>query len=106
MLGVDGPFPHESCGTEAQAFLEDLIDSQMVRLDLDVTPSDQFGQLLRYVFLTDGTFVNAVMVEQGWVEAVDIPPDSRYATVLAELETEAKVAHRGMWGPNCSPATG
>ncbi len=103
MLGIDAPRHDLACGMEAVSMLDALIDDKMVRLDVDVTDVDSFGQRLRYVFLTDGTFVNALMVASGWARAVDVPPDSKYAALFAALEAEAMTADRGQWGPNCAP---
>ncbi len=106
LIGIDAPWAHLLCGMEARAVLDALIDDRIVRLDTDVTDIDSFGERLRYVFLTDGTFVNALMVASGWARAVDVPPDSKYARLFASLEAEAMAAERGQWGANCAPPTG
>ena len=36
---------------------------------------DQYGRLLRYVYLDDGTFVNAAIIRQGMGRLVTFPPD-------------------------------
>jgi micrococcal nuclease len=77
-----------------------------VRIDVDVSDRDSFGRILRYVFLTDGTFFNAVMVREGWAQATDFPPDSKHASMFGALESAANAANRGQWGSGCSPAGG
>ena len=42
------------------------------------------------------------MVRQSWAAAAEFPPDSRWAFVFAELESQAKTPGRGIWGSNCS----
>lgn len=62
-----------------------------------------FDRLLRYVSLTDGTFVNEEMVRLGWAEAADFPPDSQFASLFASVEADASAAGRGTWDTsNCA----
>ncbi|MGH3668471.1 MAG: thermonuclease family protein, partial [Acidimicrobiia bacterium] len=63
----------------------------------DLSDRDSLDQLLRYVFLPDGTFVNAEMVEAGRAKAANVPPDSEFAGLFALLEDQAQAADRGMW---------
>ncbi len=45
-----------------------------VRLEFDVQQRDSYGRLLAYVYLDDGTFVNAWLVEHGYAEVAIFPP--------------------------------
>ena len=45
----------------------------------------------------DDIFVNAELVSLGLAEAKDYPPDIKYQDHLEELESEARLAGRGMW---------
>ena len=74
-----------------------LVAGTTVRIDTDVSDRDSLDQLVRYVFLTDGTFVNAEMVEAGWATPANVPPDSECAGLFALLEDQAQAADRGVW---------
>jgi micrococcal nuclease len=63
----------------------------------DVSETDRFGRLLRYVYLEDGTFVNAELVRQGYAVIATFPPDVRHQELFLELEREAREAGRGLW---------
>jgi endonuclease YncB( thermonuclease family) len=54
---------------------ESLLFGQEVVLFKDVSNTDRFGRLLRYVF-TDNEFVNLEMVRMGFAESRAYPPDT------------------------------
>jgi len=99
-IGIDTPEIHpvpEPFGIEAWQANRKLVEGKEVRLELDVSQTDRYGRLLRYVFVDD-TFVNAELVRRGLARAKAYPPDIRYQDYLEKLETEARQARRGMWG--------
>jgi endonuclease YncB( thermonuclease family) len=57
--------------------------------------TDKYGRLLRYVY-ADDVFVNAELVRQGLAEAKAYPPDTKYQGYLEQMETEARLAGRGI----------
>lgn len=112
-IGIDSPEtvhpnePTEWMGPEAKAANEQLVGGKTVYLEKDVSETDQYGRLLRYVFLADGTFVNAALVRQGYAKAVSYPPDVQYQARLRQAEQEARAANVGLWGsppPTATPA--
>jgi micrococcal nuclease len=104
-IGIDTPEtkhpdePIEWMGPEASAANRELVGGQTVYLEKDVSETDQYGRLLRYVFLANGTFVNAKLVEQGYAQAVSYPPDVKYQDLLASMQQKARETARGLWGP-------
>jgi len=64
-----------------------------------VSETDHYGRLLRYVYLADGTFVNAALVRRGYAQSSTYPPDVRHQDVLRKAQREAREAERGLWGP-------
>lgn len=107
-IGIDTPELHDkrpefcALAQEATRLNRELVEGKTVRLEKDVSGTDNFGRLLRYVYV-DGIFVNAELVREGlaWAEAYE--PDIKYQDYLEELETEAKQAGRGLWAPTLSP---
>jgi micrococcal nuclease len=86
----------ESEGRKASAANEALVGGQTVYLEKDVSETDPYGRLLRYVYLTDGTFVNAELVRLGYAQVVTIPPDVRYQDLFLEMQQEAREAENGL----------
>jgi micrococcal nuclease len=104
-IGIDSPetvrpdHPVEWMGPEATAANEALVGGKMVYLEKDVSETDRYGRLLRYVYLADGTMVNAELVRQGYAYSSTYPPDVKYQELLNRSEREAREAGRGLWGP-------
>lgn len=58
---------------------------------------DKYGRLLAYVYLEDGTFVNAWLVENGYAMVMTVPPNVKYQELFLKLQREARGARRGLW---------
>jgi len=116
LIGIDTPELHESkklyrdsqrsgqdvgtiqkLGERAYKFTRNLVEGQYVRLEFDVERFDKYGRLLAYVYLLDGTFVNAEIVKQGYASLMTIPPNVKYVDLFLELYREARENKRGLW---------
>ena len=98
-IGIDTPeiYPvKEAYGAEAWRANRLLVEGKEVRLERDVSQTDKYGRLLRYVYVDD-ILVNAELVKQGLAEAKAYPPDIKYQDLLEAMESAAKAAGRGMW---------
>ena len=98
-IGIDTPevYPKlEAYGIEAWEANRRLVEGKEVRLERDVTETDKYDRLLRYVYVGD-VLVNAELVRQGLAEAKAYPPDTKYQDYLEKLEAEARLVGRGMW---------
>lgn len=98
-IGIDTPeiYPQtEYYGAEAWARNRELVEGKTVRLEKDISDTDRYGRLLRYVY-ADGVFVNGELVRLGYARAISYPPDVKYQELLSQLEEEAKAAGRGLW---------
>ncbi len=101
-IGVDTPEPYgdrsPDCGAaEASAYNRELVEGGEVTLVSDVETEDQYGRLLRYVYVGD-TFVNAALLQAGWADTMQIAPNTRHAREFRELRDAAKAAGVGVWG--------
>lgn len=99
-VGVDTPERDEPFYREATQANRDFVQDETVTLVVDVSETDQYGRLLRYVYLDDGTFVNAELIANGYARLVTYPPDVANADYFADLQREARQAGRGLWAQN------
>lgn len=95
-IGMNTAERGQPCYSEATAANSSLVQGQTVCLDRDVSETDRYGRLLRYVYVGE-TMVNAELVRQGLASAATYPPDVRYADWFVQLEQEARAAGRGCW---------
>lgn len=84
-------------GKAASDFVRNLLEWKKVRLEFDVRRTDKYGRLLAYVYLEDGTFVNAKIVEEGYAQVMTIPPDVKYSGTFIRLQKEAREKRKGLW---------
>lgn len=104
LIGIDAAesvHPDESrnteAGAEASAYLKSLIaPGQTLYLQRDVSETDRYGRLLRYVWVGQpidaddpeevaGKMLNAIIVKSGHAQAKDYAPDTRYSRILHSL---------------------
>ncbi len=93
-VGVNTPERDQTCYGEATAANTALVSGQSVRMLRDESDTDQYGRLLRYIFVGD-RFVNAELIANGWAEAVEYNPDRRYTADFRALEGQAQAAGLG-----------
>lgn len=105
LIGVDTPEtkdprqPVQCFGREASAFTASLVaPGTAVRLVHDVERLDRYGRTLAYVYrLSDGLFVNAALVADGYALAATFPPNVAHTEELTALAREAREEGRGLW---------
>lgn len=103
LIGIDTPEtvhpekPVEFFGPEASEFTKRQLEGKKVHLEFE--PSTQhgdYGRLLAYVFLSDGTFFNAVLVKQGYARVFG-RDRFQYYKEFRRYEREARIAGVGLW---------
>lgn len=104
-IGIDAPEPDQWMGPEASQANWELVGGKTVYLEKDVSETDQYGRLLRYVFLAGGTFVNAELVRQGYAWATAYPPDVKYQALFVQVQQEAQQQGLVIWAPTPVPPT-
>jgi micrococcal nuclease len=121
LIGVDTPEVHESdklqrdaertqtdietirrLGRKSSAFVKRMVKGKRVRLEYDqanaaIGHRDRYERTLAYVYLEDGTFLNAEIVRQGYGVAYTKYPFN-YADEFRKYEREAREKRRGLWG--------
>ena len=102
LIGVDTPEtvhpqkPVEYFGKEASAFTKSMVERKNVRLEYDWERKDKYGRTLAYVYLEDGTFLNAEIVKQGYGHAYTRFP-FKYLERFREYEQDAQEHQIGLW---------
>ena len=105
LIGVDAPETQSNgrkpvgyFGQESKKYLTRLLEKKKVRLEYDVDETDRYGRTLAYVYLEDGTFVNAELLEKGYAMVMTVPPNVAFADKFRALQAEARTRGRGLWG--------
>jgi len=106
LIGVDAPeIKHATkagaeMGKESAAFVRKLVEGKRVRLEFDpanANHKDNRKRTLAYVFLEDGTFLNAEIIKHGY--GFTFPGFvHKYQSEFRRLEREARENKRGLWG--------
>lgn len=95
---MDTPESDEKFFNESTDINRNLVEGQGVTLIKDVSETDQFNRLLRYIFVGD-TFVNYELVAQGYASAATYPPDVACSNLFVETEQKARDSELGLWAP-------
>jgi micrococcal nuclease len=83
-------------GKEASTENQSLVEGKEVELEKDVSETDKYGRLLRYVWL-DGTMINEKLVLEGYARLDTVPPDVKYSQKFINAEGMAKANNLGLW---------
>ena len=115
LIGIDTPETfvartgyRECYGAEASAFAkETLVPGTVVYLDTDITDSDRYDRLLRYVWVDAGVIgagppgtaamFNEVLVLDGYAIPYPYEPDTREQPRFNAAADAAESANRGIW---------
>lgn len=106
ILSISAPEKTECYFEESTQALKDLIESQEIRLEKDISGADDYGRLLRHVILPSGAekedniLIAKYMIENGFAKNFIISPDLLYKDMLDKAESRAKEKKAGVWG-NC-----
>jgi micrococcal nuclease len=89
--------PAQRFGPEARDVNRRLVFNKPVRLEFDLEKHDQYGRVLAYLFLKDGTFVNAELMKSGCAHYVFRRPNKKYDSLLLLLQRKAMAKKVAMW---------
>jgi len=109
-IGVDTPetvHPKKSVqcyGKKASNKTKALLEGKDIYLEKDVSETDRYGRLLRYLYIPNPDapeeviFVNEYLIEQGYGVVITYPPDVKYHEQFLEAQRVAQEEKRGLWG--------
>ena len=103
LIGVDtpekdGPYTKEEpFSKEASAFTKKITEGKYVELRFDRERRDKYERVLAYVYLEDGTFLNAELIKQGYGTVFRKFP-FKYRGDFNRYQLEARENKKGLWG--------
>lgn len=105
LIGVDtpekyGPNGGQPLAEEATAFTEAALRDGVWRVELryDEEKIDQYGRLLAYVYLPNGSMLNEALVRDGYAQVTTFPPNTRHLGAFEAAQEEAQDGEVGIWG--------
>lgn len=123
LIGVDTPEtvhpskPVEFMGKEASDFTKEQLQDKKVWLEKDVSETDRYDRLLRYIWLEEPNdlenptyedvrdkMFNGILVRDGYANAATFPPDVKYQEYFARIEQEARDKGIGLWDKEAAAA--
>ena len=102
LIGVDTPEtvhpnkPVQYFGKEASAFTKNMVEGKKVKLEYDWQRKDRYGRTLAYVYLEDGTHLNAEIIKQGFGFAYTKYP-FKNMDEFKDYEKNTRKAGKGLW---------
>lgn len=122
-IGVDTPEtkhpnkPVEFMGKEASDFTTNELNGKKIWLEKDVSETDKYQRLLRYIWLVDPSDIknptyedirdktfNGILVREGYAKASTYPPDVKYQEYFSRIEKEARENNKGLWNESSRQA--
>jgi micrococcal nuclease len=88
--------PKQCFGEEALRSLQTKVEGKVVQLEKDVSETDKYHRLLRYVWI-DNELVNETQVRTGVAFARSFPPDIARQATLLNAERLARSEQVGLW---------
>jgi micrococcal nuclease len=89
LIGVDPD-------NQARNYIKKLVEGQTVKLHFDQRKSPSNGDKPAYVYLADGTFVNAEVIRGGYAR-VDRTSPFEYSSEFFKHQLTAQKEKRGIW---------
>lgn len=105
----------EYFGKEASAYTTSQLTGKTVYLQKDVSETDRYGRLLRYVWIARPSSnnpsndevaslcFNATLIKNGYGKLATFPPDIKYVDLFKSLERQARQANTGLWAGGTAP---
>lgn len=106
LIGIDTPETKKNGAKgehyckKAYEFTKRKLEGKTIYLEYDIEKRDKYDRILAYVFLKDGTFFNARLLQAGYAQLLTVPPNVKYVDLFKKLARKARKNNRGLWGRN------
>ncbi|EDT84136.1 thermonuclease [Clostridium botulinum] len=117
-IGVNCPedtTKHEDFGREATLYTRSMLEDKTVYLEKDISNTDKYGRLLRYVWLEipesnsdqeiNSKMFNSMLLSNGFGQQSTFPPNVKYVDTFTNCEREDRSAKKGLWKINSNGTT-
>ena len=85
-------------GKQAIAFIKtNLKKGDVVYLEFDIATHDKYGRPLAYVYLSDGRFLNDLMISSGYASPLTIAPNVKHKDLFLKSFQTARKNKIGLW---------
>ena len=98
-IGIDAAevYPTRRCFSDESLIKNrELVLGKVVGLEKDISETDKYDRLLRYVYVDD-IFINDELTKKGYAKVMTVPPDIKYMNQFVESEKYAKENGLGLW---------
>jgi len=102
LIGIDTAEEGECYRTESTKLTKDLMLGRKVRVETDENEKDNFGRVLAYIYLTDGTMANKKLLEVGAGQFFYDSVNLKYQEELVQTAEKARQSRAGLWKA-CGP---
>ena len=87
-----------SQGKQATAYIKKhLKKGDPVTLEFDIVKYDKYGRSLAYVYLSDGTFLNDLIISSGYASPLTIAPNVKHKDIFIKSFQTAREKKIGLW---------
>lgn len=105
LIGIDAPEDRNAFnkrkhpfGAHSKVYLDSVLTrNPYLKLTFDIDSLDRYGRTLAYAFLNDGTFLNELLVKEGYATLMTIPPNVKYENRLLRAQQYARKHKLGIW---------
>lgn len=105
---VDPRKPVECFGKEASEKSKSVLNNATVTIETDSSQDsrDKYGRMLAYVFLSDGSNFNQMMIAEGYAYEYTYDKPYKYQKEFKEAQQKAQSEKKGLWSDTaCSGQT-
>ena len=100
LIGVESAGVGDRFDAQVADAIREALEGETLTLERAGTPEDADGNLLRYVYLSNRTMLNALLVRNGFARVSDdvAPDNGQYLARMRGAEELARVENLGFWG--------
>ncbi len=98
LYGIDAPEKAQPHGTRATRYLSRLLHGQKVAIDK--VAEDRYGRIVAMVFLSDGSNVNQLLLQNGTSWVYPAYCKKKICRQWSYIEETARTEKRGLWADN------
>jgi len=97
-IGINTPEVEtsECYATQASEMNRNLVLGKVVKLEKDISETDKYGRLLRYVYVGN-IFINDELIKDGFAKIQTVLPDVKYQNQFRQSEGYARKNNSGLW---------